>query len=244
MTDSLEIDDCWKRIGVWSSSRSCLRLAEVAHCRNCEVYSAAGRILLEREFSAEMGQQASLRYALPTADSTKRQGTSFTVFRVGSEWLAVPTRMIERVGDPVPVRRIPHRSNPVLRGMGNFFGEIELVVSLEALLGIESTAQSEPLARGRKQGRPIPRMLLLGREAGKIAFVVAEVLGTWRQDEGQMGAVPSTLARTLLRYVHATMAVPVGETDASARGDGVQRKLSVGVLDMSLLAYSLEQALK
>lgn len=28
--------------------RSCLQLSEVKHCRNCPVYAAAGRALLER----------------------------------------------------------------------------------------------------------------------------------------------------------------------------------------------------
>lgn len=247
MADSLQIDDCWKRIGVWSpSGASCPRLAQVVHCRNCEAYSAAGRLLLEREFTPPMRQEAALRYALPRTDFGRRQGTSFTVFGVGGEWLAVPSRMIERVGDPVPIRRIPHRSNPVLRGMGNFFGEIELVVSLEALLGVDPVRQSESHKRSRKQGRPIPRMLLLTQDAGKLAFVVDEVLCTWCQDEGQLSAVPSTLALALLRYVYATMMVPIGlEKAAAPAPDGALRsQLSVGLLDMSLLTYSVEQVLK
>lgn len=246
MVDSLQIDDCWKRIGVWSPGARCERLAEVVHCRNCPTYSATGRKLLEREFTADMREQATQRYAAPAAVISREKGTSFTVFRVGTEWLAIPTRTIERVGDPVPVRRIPHRSSPVLCGLGNFFGEIELVISIEALLGLEPLAKTGEQERGRYQGRATPRMLLLNREAGRLAFVTAEVLGTWRQHEGELGPVPSTLARALLRYVRATMMVDagIGRADASAPASAQGQALTVGILDMGLLAYSVEQLLK
>jgi chemotaxis-related protein WspD len=44
------IDDCWNRIGVWAKgNRDCPKLKDVGHCVNCEVFSSAGRQLLECE---------------------------------------------------------------------------------------------------------------------------------------------------------------------------------------------------
>ena len=154
MADAMQIDDCWNRIGVWSKTgASCPQLVKVIHCRNCEIYSAAGRLLLEQKAPLEYKQQWAKRYAQPLVRSLRR-GTSVTVFRIGMEWLAIPTQAIKSIEDPVPIRRIPHRSNPVLRGMANLAGEIELLVSLEALLGIEheAAAGEHPQQPGRAQG--------------------------------------------------------------------------------------------
>ena len=180
MVDAMQIDDCWNRIGVWSKTgASCPLLVEVIHCRNCELYSAAGRLLLEREAPLEYKQQWAKRYAQPL-ERTLRRGTSFTVFRIGMEWLAIPTHAIKSIEDPVPIRRIPHRSNPVLRGIANLAGEIELVVSLEALLGIEHEVAAGEQITVRRRGRPILRMVRVIGESGLFAFAVAEVLGTYR----------------------------------------------------------------
>ena len=45
--DARAIDDCWNRIGVYGD-KSCERLREHVHCRNCEVHAAAAVRLLER----------------------------------------------------------------------------------------------------------------------------------------------------------------------------------------------------
>jgi len=48
------IDDCWNRIGVeGEGDHSCIQLKTVIHCRNCPIYSSAGRGLLEREAPPE-----------------------------------------------------------------------------------------------------------------------------------------------------------------------------------------------
>ncbi|HCF6871985.1 TPA: chemotaxis protein CheW, partial [Pseudomonas aeruginosa] len=47
LLDTQQVDDCWNRIGV-HGDKSCERLAEHVHCRNCEVYAAAATYLLDR----------------------------------------------------------------------------------------------------------------------------------------------------------------------------------------------------
>lgn len=228
MADELRIDDCWNRIGVWSrAGASCERLADAVHCRNCEVYRAAGRVLLDRPLSTEARRQWGASYAQPVAPSL-RKGASFTVFRIGEEWLAIPTLVVRSVEVPPPLRRIPHRRNPVLRGLANLAGELELVVSLEALLGIGRESAPVPQAESHR-GRPIPRLLRVLAESGSFAFEVAEVSGTHRYDESRIEPVPSTLEKVAQRYVRGTLAL-------------AERR--VGALDFELVAYGVGQALK
>lgn len=42
--------NCWKVIGVWGldDRLTCPHLERFIHCKNCEVYTQAGRTLLER----------------------------------------------------------------------------------------------------------------------------------------------------------------------------------------------------
>ncbi|MCB2511750.1 hypothetical protein KQ696_15470, partial [Listeria monocytogenes] len=47
LLDTQQVADCWTRIGV-HGDKSCERLAEHGHCRNCEGYAAAATYLLDR----------------------------------------------------------------------------------------------------------------------------------------------------------------------------------------------------
>jgi len=230
MAKVIQIDDCWNKIGVWSrTGASCPRLAEVIHCRNCEVYSAAGRQLLEREIPQEAAAEWAERYAEPIK-YTQKHGTSITLFRIGTEWLAIPTKSIRSIGDPVATRRIPHRNHPALRGLASLTGEIEMVVSLQGLLGLAQKSDEETVQHDAPQhGRAIVRMIRVNGASGPFAFEVDEVSGTHRYQEGKLEPVPSTLEMALLHYVSGTLAV-----------DGRR----VGVLDLGLVSYSVEQALK
>ncbi|MGH8519144.1 MAG: chemotaxis protein CheW, partial [Panacagrimonas sp.] len=48
----LESTDCWNRIGV-SGDRSCGRLQQHVHCRNCPVYSDAAARFLDRDIAPD-----------------------------------------------------------------------------------------------------------------------------------------------------------------------------------------------
>ena len=68
-TDALgtAIDDCWNRIGVWGTETPrCPKLEDVVHCRNCEVYSAAGRLVLERRLPLRTRERSPRPTSRPT----------------------------------------------------------------------------------------------------------------------------------------------------------------------------------
>ncbi len=62
---------------------------------------------------------------------------SVLVFRLGKEWLALPTIFFKEVMHRRPVHRIPHRSSKILLGIVNLNGELKLYVALHELLQIE-----------------------------------------------------------------------------------------------------------
>ena len=113
---------CRLQIGVWGD-RSCAALREHTHCRNCPVYVDSGRRLLDRPPSAaqiEDWQQRLTAKDLPADDAR----TAVVVFRIGTEWLALPTALLREVIDPVPAHRVPHRRDPRFAGLVNVRGEL------------------------------------------------------------------------------------------------------------------------
>jgi Chemotaxis signal transduction protein len=133
------IDDCWNQIGV-DGDRSCVQLKTVIHCRNCPIYSAVGRSLLEREAPSEYLQEWTEILAKTQPDSTQNSvvGTvirssetlSIMVFRLGEEWLALPVRLLQEVTQPCIIHTLPHRSDDLFLGLVNIRGEILLCISL------------------------------------------------------------------------------------------------------------------
>ena len=179
MTDQLDgirIDDCWNRIGLWAGpQRSCERLAEFVHCRNCPVYKSAGRELLERP--VELVDAADLQVAEPR----NLADTSYTCFRIHQEWFALPTDGVISVVDPLEVRKVPHLNRDVIEGICYYNGESLLAIDLAAL--ISGLAQSKVSGSNKKS---FARFMLLESPLGRLALRVSEVWGTQRCASGEL----------------------------------------------------------
>lgn len=157
------IDDCWNRIGV-RGDKSCERLVEHVHCRNCEVHAAAAIHLLERY--AAMQDDVEL-----VVDEPLVEHCSLLLFRVAEEWLAIATRSLVEVVAQLPVHSLPHQRSRSLLGVANVRGTLVACLSLAELLGIPAgTAQ----ASGQ---RVIARMLILTGQGGPVVVPVDEVEG-------------------------------------------------------------------
>jgi chemotaxis signal transduction protein len=142
--------DCWRTIGI-SGDKSCPELATYIHCRNCPVLADAARMFFERE--APAGYLDAWREILeePVAEA-EAESTSVLVFRLGSEWFALPTDVLVEVTPPRPLHRVPHRDGGGLAGIVNIRGQLQLCMSLHAILGLPggptvTTAVVEPAAR-------------------------------------------------------------------------------------------------
>ena len=184
--------ECWRQIGV-AGDRSCPELEVFIHCRNCPVLAEAARTFFDR--GAPAGYLDDWRAILEEpAAAPATDTTSVLVFRLGTEWLALPTAVLVEVTPLRTLHRLPHRSGGVLAGIVNIRGQLQLCASLHDLLGI--VAGSSP-AGVHDGDRATARLLVVERPGAEAAdrwvFAVDEVAGVHRVTKGMLRAVPSTV---------------------------------------------------
>ncbi|ASC67323.1 purine-binding chemotaxis protein CheW [Achromobacter denitrificans] len=210
-----DVDDCWNRIGI-RGDKSCPQLPAHVHCRNCPVYAAAAKRILDRlPPQMEDGDDA--------AAGTQERGdlSSLLVFRVQREWLALPTRALDEVAGMRRILGLPHRRDPAMLGVANVRGTLTVCVSLPRLLGLDAMAQ----ARERPAAA---RMLILGGAGRAVVLPVDEVEGIHSVDLGRLEPLPATVEGASLKY---------------SRGVARCGGRAVGVLDETLLMQALERSL-
>ncbi len=214
---------CWKKTGVWGD-RSCLRLRDRGHCHDCAVFSEQGRTLLNREAPDKyLDEWVSL--LAEERESVSRDEESVQVFRLMSEWLALPARCCVEVVTVRPVRRIPHRSNPVLMGLVSVRGEIHLCVSLNALLGIESGEAPEDLS-SRRASR---RLCVVKKDNLSWVFPVDEVHGLVPYSEKDLETVPATVSKSFQKFTRGLLDVAgkkIGLLDETPLFDALSRSVT------------------
>jgi chemotaxis-related protein WspD len=217
------IVDCWNRIGVHGDG-SCPELRVHVHCRNCPVYSAAAVQMLDRE-SVDDGLDAATRlYAADKVGEQRAERSAF-LFRVGGEWLALQTGVLDEVADLRVIHSLPHKRNGVVLGLVNVRGELLVCVSLAQLLGVDSKTEMRALGQQRIALR---RLLVVRRDGSRLAFPVDEVHGTHPYDDHELKPVPTTVAKAGACYSKAMLA---------------WQERTVGLIDEELLFHSLNRSL-
>jgi len=225
VTPTGAIDDCWRRIGV-TGDRTCPQLATHIHCRNCPVYARAAVALLDTlaaDPGAGTGEYGIESAATNSAD--RLEGESCVIFRVGDEWLALPTAVLGEVTAPVPVHSLPHRRHAALIGVAAVRGALLTCISLALLFG---ESDSSTGADGQPDSQRAARFLILGQGRNAIALPVSEVTGVERVSSDGLLPLPATLARASARYTRALF---------EFNGH------SVGLLDANLLRKALTRSL-
>src|ERR1041384_406406 len=130
------INDCWNTIGIGGNG-TCRELQKFIHCRNCPVYSAAGLQLLDQPLTPDYRREHTVHYAVEK-QLTRAARTSLVIFRLGPEWLALPTPTFQEVAERRSPHTLPHRRRSVVLGLVNVRGELLICASLARLLGLES----------------------------------------------------------------------------------------------------------
>lgn len=165
--DSLPtLDDCWKRIGVYGD-KSCERLVEHVHCRNCEVYAQAAISLLDR-YGAQRLEHDDVADAV---EEDLGECRSTLIFRLGEQWLGLATAGVVAVVSQTTIHSLPHQRSRSLLGVTNVNGALVACISLQDLLGLE------PVQIASAERRVVPRMLILGSNNGVFVAPVDEVEG-------------------------------------------------------------------
>lgn len=214
--------ECWNKIGVWGTEHPrCEKLNSVDHCRNCDTYSEGGRDLLNRKPPA--GYLKEWANILVTEKELEALGTeSILIFRLGAEWLAIPTLSFREIVEEGGIHTVPHRTDHVFKGIVNVHGELLLFLSLSNLLELDS---------GRKKGQTMSplvykRMVVLEHEGDTWVFQADEVYGIHRYDEGDVLNVPVTISKATSKFM---------------KGIIKWEKKEVGLIDEELLFYTLKR---
>jgi chemotaxis-related protein WspD len=215
-----ELQDCWNKTGV-AGDGTCAELAKRVHCRNCLVFYEAGARLLERLPSPEYQRELTERFAEPKAEKTPGK-LPLVIFRIGTEWLALPALVLQEVSESRPIHSLPHRRDTVVLGLANVRGELLTCVSVGRLLGLE------PDTRKEKPGAIRDRLLVVNWDGRRLAFPVDEVGGIERCQPQELRQAPATVARSAATF---------------ARGVLSWRGKSVGCLDEELLLTTLHRNL-
>ena len=217
----MERTDCWNHIGV-SGDGTCPELVKVVHCRNCPVYAAGGRSLLEREPPEEYLHEWTQALAEEKDEDTAADTLSVLIFRLGSAWLALPTHICQEMAEMRQIHTLPHRSGPVLLGLVNIRGVIRLCVSLSQLLGLEPTDDTTQMTNHNAQSC----LVVIARESDHWVMLVDELYGIQRFPLSAVRDAPVTVAKTTPRLTK-------GVIDWQDKG--------VGYLDDELLFLALRK---
>ncbi|WP_314919757.1 chemotaxis protein CheW [Pseudomonas helleri] len=189
------IDDCWNRIGIFGD-KSCPKLPEHIHCRNCAVYSAAATRLLDR-YSFE--QEPDEHNAQPMAEQ-KVATRSLVVFRLGGEWLGLNTVCLDEVARMQAIHSLPHQRSRALQGVANVRGALVPCLSLVDLLGLDPTVTITP------SQRVMPRMLIVAAHGGPVVLPVDEVDGVHNIEERALNAASLSGEHASAKYTRGVLA--------------------------------------
>jgi chemotaxis-related protein WspD len=187
-----DIVDCWNQTGV-NGDATCPELPKFVHCRNCPVYSATGVQLLDRELPQEYRRQWTDHYSRPRKNGAAGR-TSCVVFRIGIEWLALPTSVFREIAEKRSIHSLPHQKKGIILGVANVRGELLICVSLGRFLGLEHGKLVE------RTGNDYDRLVVTEWNAKLLAFPVNEVAGIHAHQPEELKQPPATLRKSASSY--------------------------------------------
>jgi chemotaxis-related protein WspD len=218
----LSIIDCWNKIGVYGDA-SCPELEKYTHCRNCPTYTAAAAELLDRNLPANHLDDWT-RQVAQKKPAMEDETQSVVVFRLGPEWLALPTTVFKEIVSIRPIHSLPHRTNEIVLGLANIRGELVVCISLHQILRPNKT--TEPTKESPRATNP--RMLFMHHEGRCAVCPVDEVFGVQRLSPRELMAPPATLVKAPTAYTKAVLS---------------WHKETVGLLDEHLLFQTVNRGL-
>ena len=197
-------EHCWNTLGVWGENiPRCEKLAEVIHCRNCEIYSNRGRDVFEKEIPEEYIVQWTKEYSLQN-DEVNPPDISVIIFRIGNEWFSLPTYCFDEIAKILPTQKIPHYKGDLITGLTNVRGEIKLCFSLNHILEIQQGEQP----RNNFINDSVMRRIVLTIAGDSFVFSVDEIVGVYRFQKSDLTALPDTLNRQASDISYGVIQLP------------------------------------
>jgi chemotaxis-related protein WspD len=209
---------CWRSFGVWGDARPrCAALDRVVHCRDCEVFQAAGLELFDRELPDAYGGEWAEALATQMADERVPR-TAVLIFDVGGELMALPLDAVVEIAEWRPIHSLPHKRDPVLLGVVNVGGELRLCASLGALFGDASAPRPGQADRGR--------LIVIGEGKPEWIVVADAALSVHRAALDAIEPPPATVDRSAVPFL---------------RGIFTWRGRQVALLDAELVLAALRR---
>lgn len=181
---------------------------------------SAIELLLDRPLPGGYAEEWLDRVREEQVDEQTGDTVSVLLFRLGEEWMAIGVEHVAEVTTAVPVHKVPHRTNAVLKGVANIRGELQLAVSLKSLFGLKPE-EGTATALSRKV---YPRMIVIGHEQESFVFVADEVFGIHQLEKTDLAEVPVTLSKAMATFTGGIFNF---------------RETQVGLLDGELIFHSL-----
>jgi chemotaxis-related protein WspD len=180
--------------------------------------------LLDREVPEESLRESTAQVA--AKNTVVELGTkSVVIFRIGKEWLALSTDLLQEIGDRCIVRRLPDHRGGILSGLVNVRGELLVCVALEAVLGLDKAAGEPETGKSAST----ERLMICKRGDARLAFQASEVYGLHRYHPRDLRSPPATLAKAE-KGIYTLGVVP-------------WKDRMVGCLDDELLFYTFNKGL-
>ncbi|MCP4195240.1 MAG: hypothetical protein GY768_31955 [Planctomycetaceae bacterium] len=152
--------------------------------------------LLNRPLSSEELNESTNRVSKPLVHD-KMTSEGHLLFRLCHELFLFPSQSVDRVARVSPVRRIPHRSNQVVRGLCPLEGDLLICGDLTGLM---------QLSREDAENESLSRMVVLGNR-DRWVVQVDQVVGVVNLDEQQAIPPPVTVRDAQQRFVDRLVSI-------------------------------------
>lgn len=153
-------------------------------------------------------------------EATPRQ--SLLIFRIKSEWLALPSHCIREITQTSFIHSLPHTKSDVLLGITNVQGNLLITISMQNLLGIPDTEQVSPDHHG------YTRNIVFGNKKEIFVFPVEEIYGLIHLKPGKIESTPISISKSPKNFFSGIFTLP-------------DNALSIGLLDEKLIINSLNE---
>ena len=177
--------------------------------------------LLDRPLLPDYRREWTERFAQPR-QLVAPPKTSVLLFRISTQWLALPTPAFQEVAEHRRVHSLPHRRQGIVLGLVNIRGELLICASVGHLLGVERPSSGEP------SRRRYDRLLVTNWDGHRFVFPADDVHGIYRFQSSELQEPPATLATSISGYL---------------QGLFVWEATAVGLLDADRLFIALNRSL-
>ena len=179
--------------------------------------------MLERPVPDEYRREWTGHY-IQSRQRVETRVNSVLLFRLGDEWLAMDSHCVNEICEMKTIHSLPHRSDPLLKGLVNIRGELRICISIGSIMQLEKASVPQDIDH-----EIFERMVLVEKDTQSFVFPVSEVHGIHHYANNELHATPATVAKS---------------SNSFTTGILPWNGLHVGILDHEFLFYALVRGLQ